>query len=54
MNTTNSNTTNNTTNINNTNISHIIQLYNNAKTMGSIKDKNKYYKILQKLKNNPK
>ena len=44
------NTTNNTTNINNTSISHIIQLYNNAKTLGSIKDKNKYYKILQKHK----
>ena len=45
---------NNTTNNTNNYISHIIELYNNAKTKGSIKDKNKYYKILQKLKNNSK
>ena len=45
---------NTTTNNTNTYISHIIYLYNNAKTTGSIKDKNKYYKILQKLKNNSK
>ena len=45
---------NTTTNNTNNYISHIIELYNNAKTTGSIKDKNKYYKILQKLKNNSK
>lgn len=45
---------NNTNNNTNSYILHIIELYNNAKTTGSIKDKNKYYKILQKLKNNSK
>ena len=41
-------------NTNNTYTLNIIKLYNNAKIKGSIKDKNKYYKILQKLKNNSK
>ena len=45
---------NNTINNTNSYTLHIIELYNNAKTKGSIKDKNKYYKILQKLKNNSK
>jgi len=41
---------NTNTNTNNTYISNILKLYNNAKTNGSVKDKNKYYKILQKHK----
>lgn len=41
---------NNTNTNNSTYISNILQLYNNAKITGSMKDKNKYYKILQNHK----
>ena len=44
---------NNTNNNTNSYILHIIELYNNAKTTDLLV-KNKYYKILQKLKNNSK